>query len=62
MKKILFTSNLFIDERLFHPNFNFFLGRLSVLSTQTNNTISAIQMKDVPDINVSNLKDLAPIG
>lgn len=38
------------------------VGRLSVLSTQTNNTISSIQMKDVPDINVSNLKDLAPIG
>ncbi|XP_031632290.1 protein lethal(2) giant larvae [Contarinia nasturtii] len=38
------------------------VGRLSVLSTQANNTLSSIQMKDVPDINISNLKDLAPIG
>lgn len=40
----------------------FLLGRLSVLSTQTNNSVSSIQMKDAADINLANLKDLAPIG
>lgn len=38
------------------------LGRLSVLSTQTNNTITSINMKEIPDINLANFKDLSPIG
>lgn len=40
----------------------YLLGRLSVLSTQTNNSVSSIQMKEAGDINLANLKDLAPIG
>jgi len=38
------------------------VGRLSVLSTQTNNTITSINMKEIPDINLANFKDLSPIG
>jgi len=38
------------------------VGRLSVLSTQTNNTTSSIAMKDISDINLPNFKDLSPIG
>ncbi|XP_068141738.1 lethal(2) giant larvae protein isoform X1 [Drosophila tropicalis] len=36
------------------------VGRLSVLSTQTNQTITSVNMKDIPDFNMPNLMDLAP--
>lgn len=36
------------------------VGRLSVLSSQTSHTITNVNMKDVPDFNIPNLKDLAP--
>ncbi|XP_022222435.1 lethal(2) giant larvae protein [Drosophila obscura] len=35
------------------------VGRLSVLSTQTNQAITTVNMKDIPDINIPNLMDLA---
>lgn len=38
------------------------VGRLSVLSTQTNNTVTTVNMKDIPDYNMPNLKDLSPLG
>lgn len=38
------------------------VGRLSVYSTQTNKTTTAINMKDITDLNVANLKDLSPPG
>ncbi|KAL7742468.1 hypothetical protein ACLKA6_019096 [Drosophila palustris] len=35
------------------------VGRLSVLSTQTNQSTTSVNMKDIPNINVPNLLDLA---
>ncbi|XP_055375721.1 lethal(2) giant larvae protein isoform X2 [Condylostylus longicornis] len=37
------------------------VGRLSVLSTQTNQQITSVNMKDITDFNIANLKDLAPL-
>ncbi|XP_017468784.1 PREDICTED: protein lethal(2) giant larvae-like isoform X2 [Rhagoletis zephyria] len=37
------------------------VGRLSVLSTQTNQTLTNANMKDVYDFNIPNLMDLAPL-
>ncbi|CAD6998863.1 unnamed protein product [Ceratitis capitata] len=38
------------------------VGRLSVLSTQTNQTLTSANMKDVTDFNIPNLMDLAPLS
>uniref|UniRef100_A0A1B0FDF2 Lethal(2) giant larvae protein n=1 Tax=Glossina morsitans morsitans TaxID=37546 RepID=A0A1B0FDF2_GLOMM len=38
------------------------VGRLSVLSTQTNQTLTSVNMKDVTDVNIPNLMDLAPLS
>uniref|UniRef100_T1PFY4 LLGL2 protein n=1 Tax=Musca domestica TaxID=7370 RepID=T1PFY4_MUSDO len=38
------------------------VGRLSVMSTQTNQTLTSVNMKDIPDINIPNLMDLAPLS
>ncbi|XP_067622732.1 lethal(2) giant larvae protein isoform X3 [Eurosta solidaginis] len=38
------------------------VGRLSVLSTQTHQTLTSANMKDVTDINIPNLMDLAPLS
>uniref|UniRef100_A0A0K8VSF5 Lethal(2) giant larvae protein n=1 Tax=Bactrocera latifrons TaxID=174628 RepID=A0A0K8VSF5_BACLA len=38
------------------------VGRLSVLSTQTNQTLTSASMKDVSDFNIPNLMDLAPLS
>uniref|UniRef100_A0A6P4F242 Lethal(2) giant larvae protein n=2 Tax=Drosophila rhopaloa TaxID=1041015 RepID=A0A6P4F242_DRORH len=35
------------------------VGRLSVLSTQTNKSTTTVNMNDIPDINIPNLSDLA---
>lgn len=39
-----------------------FIGRLSVLSTQTNQTTTTLKMSEIGDINLPNFKDLSPIG
>uniref|UniRef100_A0A0A1XSU4 Lethal(2) giant larvae protein n=1 Tax=Zeugodacus cucurbitae TaxID=28588 RepID=A0A0A1XSU4_ZEUCU len=38
------------------------VGRLSVLSTQTNQILTSANMKDVSDFNIPNLADLAPLS
>ncbi|XP_075153995.1 LLGL domain-containing protein l(2)gl isoform X2 [Haematobia irritans] len=38
------------------------VGRLSVMSTQTNQTLTSVNMKDISDINIPNLMDLAPLS
>ncbi|XP_037913166.1 lethal(2) giant larvae protein isoform X2 [Hermetia illucens] len=38
------------------------VGRLSILNTQTNNTLISANMKDVSDFNSTHLSDLSPVG
>lgn len=38
------------------------VGRLSVMNTQTNQILTSVNMKDIKDVNIPNLKDLAPLS
>lgn len=38
------------------------VGRLSVLSTQTNNATTTVKMNDITEKNLANLKDLSKLG
>lgn len=43
-------------------SFNYVIGRLSVLSTNTTNALSVANSKDITDMNISNIKDLKEFG
>lgn len=57
-----FSNCLFLSKFYVYIIVTYHTGRLTVLSTKTNNTTSSIHMKDLPDINLPNFKDLSPIG
>lgn len=62
-EKTHFNNNQIIIciQNLIYKKHYFTLGRLSVMSTQTNQTLTSVNMKDINDFNIPNLMDLAPL-